>query len=145
MKKKIDTKKYIEKYLKIRNKNSQIIDLKLNDPQNRLYEIINQQQREKKPVRVIILKARQMGFSTLTEAVLFKETATNFNMNTGIITHLDTSTTNLFNMTKLYYDNLPPEMQPTQKVSNAKEVIFDTDDGKGLKSKIKCMTAGTQG
>lgn len=145
MKKKIDTKKYIEKYLKIRNKNSQIVDLKLNDPQNRLYEIINQQQREKKPVRVIILKARQMGFSTLTEAVLFKETATNFNMNTGIITHLDTSTTNLFNMTKLYYDNLPPEMQPAQKASNAKEVIFDTDDGKGLKSKIKCMTAGTQG
>ena len=36
-------------------------------------------------------------------------------------------------------------MQPAQKASNAKEVIFDTDDGKGLKSKIKCMTAGTQG
>ena len=141
----INTKKYIENFIKIRNKSGKIIDFKLNMPQQKLYDIIKQQRKEGKPVRIIILKARQMGFSTLTEAILFKETATKFNINTGIITHLETATTNLFNMSKRFYDNLPDDMKPSLKNSNAKEIIFDNDKGTGLKSKIKCMTAGTSG
>ena len=76
----INTKKYIEAFLKIKNKEAQIIPFKLNYPQQRLYDVIKEQKQKKKPVRIIILKARQMGFSTLTEGILFKETATKFNM-----------------------------------------------------------------
>lgn len=141
----INTKKYIEKYIKIRDKKGRIVNFTLNNPQMRLYEIIKEQKKQKKPVRVIILKARQMGFSTLTESILFKDTVTKFNRRTGIITHLDTATTNLFNMSKLMLDNLPEELKPSIKNSNAKELIFDNEKGTGLKSKIKCMTAGTQG
>jgi hypothetical protein len=36
-------------------------------------------------------------------------------------------------------------MKPSIKNSNAKEIIFDNEKGTGLKSKIKCMTAGTSG
>ena len=68
----INTKKYIEKYIKIRDKAGNIIDFTFNAPQQRLYDIIKEQKKQKKPVRIIILKARQMGFSTLTESVLFK-------------------------------------------------------------------------
>lgn len=141
----INTKAYIEKYIKIRNKEGSIIDLKLNSPQQRLYDIIKEQKRDKKPVRIIILKARQMGFSTLTESILFKETVTKFNRRTGIITHLASATTNLFNMSKLMLDYLPDDMKPSVKKSNAQELIFDNDNGTGLKSRIKCMTAGTPG
>ena len=141
----INTKKYIENYIKIRNKEGKIVNFKLNNPQLKLYEIIKQFKQEKKPVRVIILKARQMGFSTLTESILFKDTVTKFNRRTGIITHLDMATTNLFNMSKLMLDNLPTELKPSIKNSNAKELIFDNEEGTGLKSKIKCMTAGTSG
>ena len=141
----INTKRYIEKFIKIRTKEGRIIDFKLNNPQQRLYDIIKEQKQAKKPVRVIILKARQMGFSTLTESILFKETVTKFNRRTGIITHLATATTNLFNMSKLMLDNLPDEIKPSVKKSNAQELIFDNDSGTGLKSKIKCMTAGTSG
>lgn len=141
----INTKKYIEKYVKIRDKAGNIIDLKLNEPQEKLYEIIKKQKQEGKPVRIVILKARQMGFSTLVESILFKETATKFNVNTGIVAHKEDSTTNLFNMSKRIYDNLPIEMKPSKKASNAKELIFDNQDGTGLKSKIKCMTAGAEG
>lgn len=141
----INTKKYIENYIKIRNKEGRIVNFKLNSPQLKLYEVIKQYKQEKKPVRVIILKARQMGFSTLTESILFKDTVTKFNRRTGIITHLDTATTNLFNMSKLMLDNLPIELKPSVKNSNAKELIFDNEEGTGLKSKIKCMTAGTAG
>ena len=55
----INTKKYIETYVKIRDKSGSIIDFKLNKPQQKLYDIIKKQKEEKKPVRVIILKARQ--------------------------------------------------------------------------------------
>lgn len=141
----INTKRYIEQFIKIRNKEGRIVDLKLNSPQQRLYDIIKEQKRAQKPVRVIILKARQMGFSTLTESILFKDTVTKFNRRTGIITHLASATTNLFNMSKLMLDNLPPGMKPSVKKSNAQELIFDNDSGTGLKSRIKCMTAGTKG
>lgn len=141
----INTKKYVENFVKIRNKEGKMINLKLNQPQMKLYNIIKDLKKKKKPVRIIILKARQMGFSTATESFLFKDTATKFNRRTGIITHLDSATTNLFNMSKLMYDSLPKELRPEIKASNAKELIFDTKEGTGLKSKIKCMTAGTSG
>ena len=81
-----------------------------------------------------------MGFSTVTESILFKETTTKFNVNTGIITHQDDATTNLFNMSKLMYDKLPLEMKPSLKASNAKELVFNNDYGTGLNSKIRCKT-----
>ena len=141
----INTKAYIEKYIKIRNKEGKIVSFRLNAPQQKLYDIVKQQKREKRPVRVIILKARQMGFSTLTESILFKETVTRFNRRTGIITHKATATANLFNMSKLMLDCLPDEIKPSVKRSNAQELIFDNEFGTGLKSKIKCMTAGSSG
>lgn len=141
----INTKQYIEKYIKIRNKSGKIIDFKLNQPQQKLYDVIKRQKQLNKPVRIIILKARQMGFSTETESILFKETTTKFNINTGIITHQEDATTNLFTMSKLMYDCLPDAMKPSLKASNAKELIFNNKDGTGLNSKIRCMTAGASG
>ena len=141
----INTKSYIEKYIKIRDKSGKVIDLKLNQGQLKLYDAIKKQAKENKPIRIIVLKARQIGFSTLTESIIFKNTVTKFNVNSGIITHKEEATTNLFNMSKRMYDNLPPEMKPATKASNAKELIFDNDSGTGLKSKIKCMTAGSSG
>ena len=145
MKKNINTKKYIEEYVKIRNKNSKIIPLKLNEPQLKYYNTIKELKKTGKPVRIIILKARQMGFSTVTEAIFFKETVTKPNVNTAIVAHKEDSTTNLFNMSKLMYDELPEPMKPEKKKSNAKELVFDKSDGTGLKSKIKCFTAGGKG
>lgn len=141
----INTKQYIEKYIKIRDKSGKIINLQFNEPQQRLYDIIKEQKLKNKPVRIVILKARQLGFSTIAESILFKETTTKFNVNTGIITHQDEATKNLFNMSKLMYECLPQEIKPAKKASNAQELIFDNDKGTGLKSKIRCMTAGSQG
>ena len=105
--KSINTKKYIENYVKIKDKNMKIIPLILNEPQMKLYNVIKQQAQEKKPIRVIILKARQMGFSTATEGIIFKNTATKKNVSSGIIAHKEEATTNLFNMSKRIFDNLP--------------------------------------
>ena len=136
----INTKKYIEEFLKIKDKNSKIIPFILNKPQQELYNKIKQLKKEHKPVRIIILKARQMGFSTLTEAILFKEVATRHNVNAGIITHEAKATNNLFAMSKLYYDNLPEPIKPAIRNRNAQE--FNNENNTGLNSKITCMTAG---
>lgn len=141
----INTKAYIENYIKIRDKNGQVIPLKLNEPQLKYYNVIKELYKKKKPIRIIILKARQMGFSTETEAVIFKNVVTHHNYNAGIVAHKEDSTTNLFEMSKRMLDYLPEELKPAQKKSNAKELVFNNETRTGLDSKIKCMTAGGKG
>lgn len=146
-----DPKLYIESYLKIKDKKSNIIDFKLNVAQIRLYQLIAKMKAEGRPVRIIILKARQMGFSTLTEGMIYYKTATQKNVNSLIITHKDEATTNLFNMSKLFQDHNP--VRPMMRNSNAKELLFDNPSRNeaerkkrpGLNSKIKCTTAGGKG
>lgn len=141
----INTKRYIESYIKIRDKEGNIIPLKLNEPQLKYYNVIRKLHQEKKPIRIIILKARQMGFSTETESIIFKNVVTNHNYNAGIVAHKEDSTTNLFNMSKRMLEYLPETIKPGQKKSNAKELVFNNTTGTGLDSKIKCMTAGGKG
>lgn len=141
----INTKEYIESYIKIRDKNNNIIPLKLNEPQLKYYNVIKQLHEQNKPIRIIILKARQMGFSTETESIIFKNVVTKHNYNAGIVAHKEDSTSNLFNMSKRMLENLPDSIKPEQKKSNAKELVFNNEDGTGLDSKIKCMTAGGKG
>jgi hypothetical protein len=135
----INTRSFMERYLKIRDKRAQLVDFKLNAAQEKLYRVIAGQYREGRPIRAIILKARQMGFSTLTEGMIFKDTATQPNISSGIVAHEAAATDNLFRMSKRYYENLDEDLRPELKASNAKELIFDFADGN---SSIKCMTAG---
>lgn len=141
----INTKEYIESYIKIRDKNNNIIPLKLNEPQLKYYNVIKKLHEQNKPIRIIILKARQMGFSTETESIIFKNVVTKHNYNAGIVAHKEDSTSNLFNMSKRMLENLPDSIKPEQKKSNAKELVFNNENGTGLDSKIKCMTAGGKG
>lgn len=141
----INTKAYIENYIKIRDKKGNVVPLKLNEPQLKYYNIIRKLYMERKPIRIIILKARQMGFSTETEAIIFKNVVTHHNYNAGIVAHKEDSTTNLFNMSKRMLEYLPEDIKPEQKKSNAKELVFNNSEGTGLDSKIKCMTAGGKG
>ncbi len=148
-----NAKFYIEKFLKIKTKDNKIEGLKLNPSQQKLYETVKREHELEKPVRIIILKARQMGFSTLSEALIFHSTVTRENVNSQIIAHTSESTSNLFNMSKLFYDELPSFMKPMLKASNAKELIFENPTKKqkekkafpGLRSKIKCTTANSTG
>lgn len=141
---------YIQNYLYIKYKKEsdggeKVGLFKLNKPQMKLYNLVKKMIEEKKPIRVIILKARQMGFSTLVEAIIFAMTTLNKNIKAGIVAHEEKATTNLLNMFKFYYNHLPKELQPETKATNTKEVIYDTADGKGLGSSITCMTATPDG
>ena len=141
----INTKAYIENYIKIRDKNGQVVPLKLNEPQIKYYNVIKEMHQKRKPIRIIILKARQMGFSTETEAIIFKNVVTHHNYNAGIVAHKEDSTANLFNMSKRMLEYLPEDIKPERKKSNAKELVFNNEQGTGLDSRMKVMTAGGKG
>ena len=141
----INTKAYIENYIKIRDKNNNIVPLELNEPQLKYYNVIKKMHQARKPIRIIILKARQMGFSTETEAIIFKNVVTHHNYNAGIVAHKEDSTANLFNMSKRMLEYLPEDIKPERKKSNAKELVFNNEQGTGLDSRMKVMTAGGKG
>lgn len=136
--------------MKIRDKSAQIIPFKLNKAQNIVMEQIRADERAGKPKRYIVLKARQMGLSTLFEGLIFQDTATRENKNSLIIAHEETASSNLFNMSKLFLDELPEVIKPMRKYANGKVLSFENpsnDDAEkaknpGLRSKISIATAG---
>lgn len=141
----ISLRKYIEEYLYIRDKSGHMVKLKMNDAQKDLFDTIMKQMQEHKPVRIIILKARQLGFSTLVEAIIFALTTLQSHRNSGIMTHSTDTTSALLTMFKRFYSNLPENLQPELKATNANEVIYGNKSGGGLESSIKCMTATPEG
>lgn len=144
---------YIESCLKIKTKSGTVVPFRMNDAQRKLYAVAKRQQDDGKPVRLIILKARQLGFSTLTEGLIFHACATRKNVNALIVAHREDATANLFRMSKLFYDELPAPVKPMLRASNAQELVFENpsklrserEARPGLRSRIRCATAGGRG
>jgi hypothetical protein len=142
---------YMENFLKIRDKQSRLVPFKPNYAQRMFNDIIEKNTKLGKPHRYIILKARQLGISTFTEAYIYHDTSTRENVNSLIIAHEEKATLNLFNMSRLFYESCPLAIRPMKKYSNGKELVFEnptTDDEEklrnpGLRSKITIATAGT--
>lgn len=149
----MNTREFIEENLVIRTKDARIVPLKLNPAQERLYEALEAQRAAGRPMRVIILKARQLGFSTLAEALIFQRTATKENVNSLVVAHREDSTANLFKMSRLFFERLPEELRPLHRNSNARELVFENPErdpekkakNPGLMSRIRCQTAGGAG
>ena len=134
-------KEYIENFFKIKTKDGRLVEFKFNAAQNKFYEMFKKDY-GKKPARYIVLKARQLGMSTLIEALITCMTITQYYRNALITAHQADATQSIYDMTKRYVDNLPEPLKPSQKYSNQKRLVFDRDDGQGLDSSIRVMTVG---
>ena len=140
---------FIETVLKIKDKLGHLVDFELNEPQLRLYNEYRRQQKEGRPVRIIILKARQMGFSTMVAALFYQATVTHFNTDSAIVAHKAEASTNIFDKAKLFFENSPAIFRPQRKASNAKELVFENPAtnprikamSPGLRSRIRVETA----
>lgn len=142
---------YAENFLKIRNKNSKLVPFRLNDAQI-MFEGLDKYCRDNKIMRrYIVLKARQMGMSTYTEGKIFHETANDKYVRSLIVAHEEKASVNLFNMSKLYYEELPDVIRPVKKYNNGKILSFENpsnDESEkrknpGLRSNITIATAGS--
>lgn len=145
-----DHKVFANEYVKIINKRGQKCPLNFNAIQEVIEQTIQELEFRGKPVRIIVLKARQEGVSTYTQSRILWKTATKENRNALVVAHKDESTRSIFEKAKLMYENLPENIKPLKKASNESALIFDLPTNYkgqevGLNSKIKVATAGGEG
>jgi hypothetical protein len=141
-------RKFIENFCYITTKDGKFELFKINEPQDKLMQVIEKQLTEKKPIRIRVLKARQMGFSTLISAIGFWWSAMNENSAYAVVAHKDSSASSIFEKNKIFYDNLPKALKPRVNKFNSERISFNVDgdqmtgEVKGLRSKIFFGTAG---
>jgi len=109
--------------------------------QKALHQLFEERRARGLPIWFLILKARQEGVSTYSEARIFHATATQRNTNSLILADKRERAEYIFEMCKTFYDHLPEVLKPTRKYSNKKELVFDNKEGRGLKSGIYIATA----
>lgn len=101
---------------KIKTKNKRLVTLKPNAAQ--LAYLANETNRD------IILKARQLGFSTLKLIELLDYAITTKNANCAVIAHKKDTVQTLFEIVRLAYDNLPAPLKPRASYDNRNELFF---------------------
>lgn len=87
----------------------------------------------------IILKARQVGISTLIEAIIDWITTLNSDTRSLIMAHDAETSSRLYQMFKTYHENKPAWLKPdTASSGNAKGINFKT-----IRSSVRVITAGS--
>lgn len=136
---------FCENFIKIKNKRAEIVPFILHKYQHRLWELMQKQIRNGQPVRIIVLKSRQLGFSTMMQAYLLWRTITNPYSGCLTVAHDDKSSAQLFSKIEFAYENLPIELlRELEKAKNTavrgKKLTF----GSPLDSEFHVDTAGNK-
>ena len=123
-----DLEYFAAELLKIRPKAGSLVPFTFNPAQRELHRIIEEQRARTGRVRVIVLKARQLGISTYVAARYYKQTTSNPGLRTIIIGHEKVASKNLFQLVKRFHEYMPDGMRQSTGTSNAEELIFDNID-----------------
>jgi hypothetical protein len=123
-----DLEYFAAELLKIRPKAGSLVPFTFNPAQRELHRIIEEQRARTGRVRVIVLKARQLGISTYVAARYYKRTTSNPGLRTIIIGHEKVASKNLFQLVKRFHEYMPDGMRQSTGTSNAEELIFDNID-----------------
>lgn len=125
--------------LKIRTKNQGVIPFQLNSVQLDLLDKFYDQMQMKGRVRFIVLKARQMGLSTFIGALLYWWAIYHRGVKALVLTHKDSATKELFEMTRRYHKYCDDEFKPKATQDSTNEIVFADID-----SALKTATAGSK-
>jgi len=105
-------------YLKIVDKNGRLVLLKPNIAQQKfLYNL------EDNPW-IYILKARQLGLTTIIAAKLFHAALFTPNFKVAVLAHTREAAKSIFNIYRRYYNNLPKFLRFKTEAANVNELIF---------------------
>lgn len=110
--------------------------------------MLEQADRDNKPARVVILKARQLGISTFGAGYTYYKCVTNPYLKGMVIADDSKSTNNLFTMHKRFYDFCDKEFRPLKRYSNERALVFENPNDEerstnpGMMSSIHVETAG---
>lgn len=122
---------YFEKCLKIRNKQAEVVPFITNPSQDKLVEIVEAHNKKypnpktRPTLYIIILKARQIGFSTTTEGIFFHDLHFNQNMVAMVVSYDDDSATNINEMSARFYQYLPDGLKPLTRAYRGKGLLFE--------------------
>jgi hypothetical protein len=131
---------YAAKCIKIRTKQGKIAPLVLNRVQQRFSERVIAQLQRTGRVRMVVLKARQQGLSTVISALQYWWLSQRKAQKGLVMAHEAESTTTLFDMYRRIHDNVPDIVRPSTKYSSRSELVFDK-----LDSGLRVATAGGRG
>ena len=142
---------YSKECLLIRTKEGDNVPFELNRMQKVVwYEYVLPKLIKQKPIRLYALKARQLGFSTFTEALGYWFTSLNPFRHSLVISYDEDSASEIFSMCTRFHLFSKDWVRPMRKRSNKKELLFanpKTDEkslkmnGPGLQSRIRIATA----
>jgi len=130
---------WIKENLKIIDKDGQLVPLKANEGQLILFNTMNEQRGRGLPVRIALLKPRQVGWTTWTEAEGFYDVYHRKNWNAMAVSMDTDSTDVVFGMTKLFHQEMPNQRATDN--TNRKEIVFS----KPHRSRFVAQTAGKVG
>lgn len=142
---------YFPRALKIRTKDSLLVPFHPNPIQRRLDAEVERQRKERKPVRIVVLKARKEGVSTYVAGYCLHDSSMRKNRESLVIAHDDDATNTLFRMQTLMFDELPDLLRPMKRYSNRSELLFENPNeaerrtNPGLRSSLRVATAGSKG
>lgn len=132
-----DYKFYAKNAVKIRTKDGEVKTLAFNGPQEKLDDAINAQIRTTGKVRVIILKARQQGFSTYVHGRMYFRLSQHTARKGLVVAHVADSARALWDMYKRTHAEMPELLKPSTSYSSRRELVFS-----GLDTGLMVATAG---
>lgn len=88
------------------------VPLLLNPGQAEFFRQVEAQRTAGKPMRAVILKARQIGFSTLVQGMLIQRATLTANYHTAVVAHDRETGAKLYRIGQRFYGNLPAEVKP---------------------------------
>lgn len=131
---------YAKHAIKIRTKSGEILPLILNSVQQRFLAECLDQLETVGYIRMVILKGRQQGLSTIVSAFIYWWVSQRVGQRGLVVAHVKDSTDTLFQMYKRIHENLPELLRPEKKASNKRELTFGV-----LDSGLVVATAGGDG
>lgn len=123
--------------LTIRDKQARLAPLALNPGQRMVLRAMQAQRDAGAPVRIVLLKARQFGGSTLAQACLFADAAHRPLRESWIVAHTLDSARALFGMAQRFYRHYPPASRAKPLRCNSSELVLPNH------SRITAATAET--
>ena len=116
---------YVKRNQKIKDKDGNIVPFVPNSVQRKVAEKVLAMIEAGMPVRLIILKARQMGISTEVESLYHWYTSTHKNISAMAVAHLDDAARNIYEMFRRYHDNSLPYFQPSLRYNTKRDLTYD--------------------
>lgn len=119
---------FCEKKLKISDFQGKIVPFIPNRPQRRFLQAILRQWKDVGMIRVVIAKARKMGFSTVITAFIFWVLVTTAHKHALAGTHLESTNEVLVGIFNRFYREYPDKLKPTVGTNNASGMTFKNID-----------------